>query len=484
MERTRALSRPRFAAVGLVAAVVAGASIPGHAPGLNWVLVTLLVAAAALPAARQDLDRYDVGFILAGVVLMTFFLFRTAPWLLALNLLGAFGLGAAGFGRACGWWSLAWAPVRLLTRLPVGIAWTLAPIGRWLAQTIGPRRGSVVRAGALTTLLLVVFGTLFASADPAFASLTRLFAFPELDVGLLPVRILMGLLTIATIGALVLVPGRADNEATAAADRSRTRIGFELAPAEWITALVVLDALFASFVILQLTVLFGGRTQVLETAGLTYAQYARGGFFQLVAVAFLTLAVVAGAVRFGDAGGGGRRTWMKILLGGLCALTLVILASAMKRMSLYEEVYGFTRLRLLVDTTILWLAGMFGLLLAAGWVWKASWLPRAALALTAIAVLGLNVVDPDAAIARRNIDRFETTGKLDADYLASLSFDAVPELARLQQPERDCVLARIASHTPEDRSPWAFNVSSRRARPLLERVGEPPASSCPGLLGL
>lgn len=484
MEETHARTRARFAAAAEVAGLIAAAGIPGHAPGLNWVLVTVLVAAGALLAAHQGLDRYDLGFILAGVVLMTFFLFRSAPWLLALNLLGAFGLGAAGFGRARGWWALVWAPLRLAGRLPAGVAFALAPIGRWMGQTVGPRRGSVLRSGALATLLLVVFGTLFASADPAFASLTRLFVFPALDVGLLPARIVLGLLTIATVGALALLPTRADTRASTGEEGRLPKISFKLAPAEWVTALIVLDALFASFVTLQLTVLFGGRTQVLETAGLTYAQYARGGFFQLVAVAFLTLAVVAGMVRFGDTDQGRRRAWMKVLLGGLCALTLVILASAMKRMNLYEEVYGFTRLRLLVDTTILWLAGMFGLLLAAGWFWKASWLPRSALGLTAVAVLGLNLVNPDAAIARRNIDRFEATGKLDSDYLASLSSDAVPALMRLGQPERDCVLARIASHTSEDDSPWAFSVSSRRALPLLESVGEPPASSCPGLLGL
>lgn len=446
--------------------------------------MTVSVAAAALVAGHDELDRYDVGFILAGVVLMGFFVFRTAPWLLALNLIAAFGLGAAGFGRARGWWSLAWAPLRLVGRLPAGIAFALGPVGLWATKTVGPRRGSVLRAGALATFLLIIFGTLFASADPAFASLTRLFVFPELDVGLVPLRILMALLTIATTGALVLLPARADRKPFSSDEGTRSRVWFKFAPAEWITALVVLDALFASFVLLQLTVLFGGRTQVLETAGLTYAQYARGGFFQLVAVAFLTLAVIAATVRFGDTDEDRRRIWMKALLGGLCALTLVILASAMKRMDLYEEVYGFTRLRLLVDTTILWLGGMFGLLLVAGWLWKAAWLPRAALALTALAALGLNVIDPDALIAERNIARFERTGNLDADYLATLSYDAVPALSALEGPERACILGRIASSGPADRSPWAFNFSGDEALEVLGSVREPAVRSCPGLLGL
>lgn len=484
MEAIEGVRRHAFAAATVVTGAIAAAAIPGHPFGLNWALVAVLVAGTALFVAHPRLNGFDVGFVVAGVVLMTFFLFRSAEWLLALDLIAAVGLGAAGFGRSRRWLEIAFAPVRLLAHLPRGIAFALGPVARWAATSVGPRRTSVVRGVAVTTGLLMVFGAFFTSADPAFASLTRQFLLPELDLGLLPGRVLMGLLTIATTGALVLLPPRADVAGAPRRGGTRTGVSFKLSPGEWMTALVMLDALFASFVLLQLTVLFGGRTQVLETAGLTYAEYARRGFFQLVAVAFLTLAVIAAAVRFGDTDEGRQRSSMKLLLGGLCALTLVILASAMKRMNLYEEVYGFTRLRLLVDTTILWLGGMFGLLLAAGWFWKAAWVPRATVALTAAAVLGLNVVNPDATIAERNIGRFEQTGNLDADYLSSLSVDAVPALMWLEEPIRSCVLGRIASRPPVDPSPWAFNVSRRRALGVLDSVSEPAAPACPGLLGL
>src|SRR6185295_1110897 len=66
--------------------------------------------------------------------------------------------------------------------------------------------------------------------------------------------------------------------------------------AEWVVPIAVLDALFLSFVTIQLTVLFGGHRHVLDTAGLTYAEYARNGFGQLVVVTLLTLSVVAATV--------------------------------------------------------------------------------------------------------------------------------------------------------------------------------------------
>ena len=67
---------------------------------------------------------------------------------------------------------------------------------------------------------------------------------------------------------------------------------------EWLVPIVVLDALFLTFVTVQLTVLFGGHRHVLGTEGLTYAEYARSGFGQLVVVTLLTLSVVAATVRF------------------------------------------------------------------------------------------------------------------------------------------------------------------------------------------
>jgi hypothetical protein len=58
-------------------------------------------------------------------------------------------------------------------------------------------------------------------------------------------------------------------------------------------------------------------------------------------------------------------------------------------------------------------------------------------------VLTLNVMNMDAFIAARNIDRYEETGKLDVYYLTSLSDDAIPEVTKLLDDER--VVDRYAS---------------------------------------
>ena len=140
---------------------------------------------------------------------------------------------------------------------------------------------------------------------------------------------------------------------------------------------MVLDVLFASFVAVELTVLFGGRRHVLATSGLTYAEYARQGFWQLLTVTALTLALVAVAVSKAERASKPDRVIVRVLLGTLCLLALVIVASAIHRMSIYEQAYGFTRLRVFVLATEFWLGAALILVMVAGIRMSGSWLPQA-----------------------------------------------------------------------------------------------------------
>ncbi|HEY6890360.1 MAG TPA: DUF4173 domain-containing protein, partial [Solirubrobacter sp.] len=178
-------------------------------------------------------------------------------------------------------------------------------------------------------------------------------------------------------------------------------------------ALGALVGLFAAFVALQAATLFGGDQHVLQTTGLTYAEYARSGFAQLLAVAALTFAVLGAA-----------RRWARphrLLLAALCVLTLVVLASALKRLGLYEETYGFTRLRLAAHGALLYLGALFVVVLL-------TRSPRALVATTAASVLLFALADPDRRIAEHNLDRYQRTGKIDLAYLRTLGPDAAPAL--------------------------------------------------------
>ena len=187
-------------------------------------------------------------------------------------------------------------------------------------------------------------------------------------------------------------------------------------------------ALFLAFVVAQAAALFGGHEYIQRTTGLTYADYVHQGFGQLTAATVLTLATVALAVRKAPRSTARERLVLRVTLGALCGLTLVVVASALHRMDLYQQAYGFTLLRVLVDAFELWLGLLVVLVLVAGVRLSGWWLPRAALVSAAAFVLVGGLANPEAWVAQRNIDRYVATGRLDASYLVTLGDDALPTI--------------------------------------------------------
>jgi hypothetical protein len=147
-----------------------------------------------------------------------------------------------------------------------------------------------------------------------------------------------------------------------------------------------------------------------------------------------------------------------------------VLASALKRLGLYEHAYGFTRLRLLAQAQLLWLGALFVAILVAGAARRTAWLPRAVVALSVAAALAFGLADPDRSIAERNIDRYERTGELDVFYLGRLSADAAPALARLPAPLAQCAAQRLRDRLARPDGLAGANVGRTRARRALARL--------------
>lgn len=207
---------------------------------------------------------------------------------------------------------------------------------------------------------------------------------------------------------------------------------------------------------------------MLRTADLTYAEYARRGFWQLLMVTLLTLAVLAAAARWASRDTPADRAWFRGLLGGLALLTLVIVASALYRMHVYEQAYGFTRLRVLVSAVELALGVVFAMVLVAVARLRGGWLPQAVVATGVVTLLGLAALNPDQFIADRNIDRYRHSGRIDTPYLSRLSADAVPALDRLGGQRRTCVLYRIETELARERDAWGdWNLGRTQARRVL-----------------
>ena len=233
---------------------------------------------------------------------------------------------------------------------------------------------------------------------------------------------------------------------------------------EWLAPVLLVDAVFLVFLGAQATVIFGGHGYLERTTGLTYAEYVHEGFGQLTVATALTLLVVWAAARKAPRRTAADLAWLRGSLGLLCVLTLVVVASALYRMHVYQEAYGFTRLRLLVDVFEGWLGLLVLGVMAAGLTLRAAWLPRAALLSGAGLLLLLAAVNPDAWVAQHNLDRYAETGKVDWAYLQDLSADAVPVLATLPDAVAECALT---GHEPSDDDWLEWNLGRHRAAPLM-----------------
>lgn len=412
--------------VGVFAAVV----FPDRALGLGTSLVLLAAGVVVMCASTRRREPFTMTCGALCALLAVVPTVRAAEWIAVLCVLvgGALCTVALTGGRSVSGFLLS------------GMAWPLAGLRGlpWLGRSIGRLTGLGQGAALLRTVVwsflgLIVFGLLFASADALLAEWVDAL-LPELTADLFVARIF---LTVAVTGAvlaasyLALNPPRVDRSSGHRPVTHRY---------EWLAPVAVVIAVFAAFLAAQATVVFGGHDYLRRTTGLTYAEYVHQGFGQLTVATALTLLVIAAAGRKAPRETVADRTWLRGSLGLLCVLTLVVVASALHRMALYQEAYGFTRLRLLVDVFEGWLGLVVLAVMIAGIALNGAWVARFALVSGAVAVLGVAALNPDAWIARHNLDRYAEDGKVDWTYLQGLSEDAVPVLEDLPPTERACAL--------------------------------------------
>lgn len=453
----------RFAVAATAAGILGAVALPGAPAGLGLLLVAVAIAAAAqtlqaLPVRGPHALLAALALLLAAAAML-----RDADWLVALDAGAAACLASLAASRRRSAQGVLRGSFALIARLPAAPAFAAWSTGVRLrpgaARVALPAARGVILAGALS----LVFGGLFASADAAFAQLTGEVLSPDVDLGLLPARLAAFAGVVAVAGGLVTVALAGPAQAASAGGARTGR------RAEWVTALVVLDLLFAAFVAVQLAVLFGGHDHVLTTAGLTYAEYAREGFVQLLLAALLTLGVLAAAWPHARTQRDGRDA-LELLLSLLCVLTLVVLVSALRRLGLYEDAFGFTVARLSGHAAILWIGGVLMLVMAATLLRRTDWLPLAVAGLTAAGLAAFTLVNPEAVVAERNVERFRERGKIDVPYLRGLSADATPALLELPRRQASCAVAGQAESLGERDGFFGFNVARARARRVLERL--------------
>lgn len=438
----------------------------------RWLLAGAVVFAACLAwrasPLLQFLDILAIGLCL-GLAALTL---RKGSISRAGVLSYPLGLAVSGAHHAIGPFSLLFADVE----------W------KELSRAAGTRHAAAAARGLIIAIpLLLLFGSLLAAADAVFAELLgRIFVWEFTEwIGRVFGTLFFGFLAAGFLRTVLIRepeglprlnrPGGSPRDA--AGPESSAGGGFALGPIETGVVLGLLNLLFLAFVLVQVRYLFGGAELVMGTADLTYAEYARSGFFELLQVTALVLPVML-ALHWAlpEADPTAHRLY-RLLGTPLVGLLFIVMASAAQRMYLYVLEFGLTELRLYSTAFMLWMAWLFGWFLATVMRGARDRFAVGALAGGLAVLLLLHGVNPDALIVRTNVARALTTGRFDAEYAASLGPDALPALAaaldRLPGPARDELAESLRERF--DRPPsadWrAWNWGRARAEQTMSALG-------------
>jgi len=212
---------------------------------------------------------------------------------------------------------------------------------------------AVLRGVLISAPLLFVFGGLLASADALFEKLiTDLFDFERIASHTI-LTVICAWAAMTTWWLCLEINPRSPVR------RSDPDRLFRWGVIEINVALGLLSLLFISFIAVQARYFFGGHEHVLKEAGLTYAEYARRGFFELAWVAAIALALLVNCARVMQAAGPLGKRMHKAVTAVIAVCVLLIIASALYKMRLYIDTYGLTRLRLYTACFMVWMATVF-----------------------------------------------------------------------------------------------------------------------------
>ncbi len=246
---------------------------------------------------------------------------------------------------------------------------------------------------------------------------------------------------------------------------------FKVDPVIITTILVAINTVYVLFVFVQFSYLFGAWEGILP-ADSSYADYARSGFFELIMVTAINFVILMLALLSSEKGNLLLHRIIKVLLYVLVGCSTVMLYSAYTRLTLYEQAYGYTYIRFLVHSFMIFLALL--LCLAAIRISKKEFpLAKCYIVLGLLSYVVMNYIGMDVIIANNNIDRYEVSSNIDAAYLSRLSPEAIPTLISFSRKEGGLLDSNLRDELVDfrkkERSWQSFNVSEYRAERALER---------------
>lgn len=432
----------------------------------RWLVVPLLFFAASLAwRASPTLVFLDIVMLLVTLALAAL---RTRSGQLRIA-----GIADYVWALINGGLNAGFGPLMLVFN---NIKWKSIQKEGWTDQATAIGRGLLI-----SLPLLFVFGGLFMAADPAFEDIViDLFDLDMEEV--FSHLFLFGFWTWISAGFLRQMLLESGDLTQKTERPSFLRLGI----IESGIILGALNLLFLAFVLVQFSYFFGGIAVLERSSGLTYAVYARSGFFELVTVAALVLPLLLAGHWLLDTENPTHHRFFRFLAGSLIALLYVIMVSAVQRMRLYQIEFGMTELRLYTTAFMGWLGIVFAWFIATVLRGQRERFVFGGL-ISAFAVLAfLHLLNPDAFIVSTNVARQDALQPFDSRYVTTLSADAVPTLvnalSEMEEADRCQVAARILDDwTPPEEVDWrSWNWGRYRAWQIVKQnLGSLQTAACP-----
>ena len=448
-----------LAAVGCIACAAiyllrSGKKLTGY-PGTLLVL-SLIVAASFI--------RSDDGFV--KFVMVCFLLVSVNLGLCLLagqNLRGAEGVS-----------SLLDAP-RALFSLGIGkLENAIRGLSTALRQmeTAGKKRGAVLLGLLVAIPVLAILIPLLMSADAAFEGL--LSKLPAIAWGEVIGSVFLGLI----LACVLYTRGTALLHSEKPGYVPRQRKGISSLTLN--TVLGAVSLVYAVYLISQLAYFVGGFAGILPE-GYTMAEYARRGFFEMAWLCAINLTVMTLAVGLVEKKDGRAPLSTRLMCLFVGLVTLFFVAAASAKMFLYIGAYGLTRLRVMTEVIMVFLA--LTTVTVSIWLFLPK-LPYMKVILILALVMGAATswADVDAVVADYNVEAYRSGAlqTVDMDYLSCLGYGAVPSIEKLLDSPDQAVskqarrlLTEYANELSRQQDLRAWNISAAIAWEACKEYAQP-----------
>lgn len=432
-------------AFSLILGIMTDVLFYGKPIGISFFIFILAIVAFSLIIAKrfdQKLSKTQILILISAVILSAAVFLRSNSFLAFFNVIGSvylLFLAAALFRETdiCNF--------RFLKYFTAPIAFFLEIFGAG-ANYINRYKGaistkqetgskelrSVIKGAVMSLPVLAILAWFLYSADLVFQAYANKF------LGLFHYRINfeLGFRILIILSVSYLLIGifskiiEKNKTETAEEKNTQNKTGGFI---ESMTVLALVELLFLAFIVIQFYYLFGGKNYVWGIDEyITYSEYAKNGFYELIKVAIVSFLLIYAIANSSKIETLKEKKIFRFLSAALFIEISIILMSSLKRLLLYVDGYGLTFQRFLAFGLLFWIFCVFLFFL-----WKIflekknSAFIFMAFSLSIAVWLGINIINPDALIAKVNIERFAEGKKIDPHYFSSLSDDAIPEIVKI-----------------------------------------------------